>query len=804
MPTLNPQFLLTVSTTVVPCLLACVVVVALAACWRAPLYWKPDRISARATTLSEIDAVLRGRWDVFAEAAPGVLVVLGLLGTFCGLAAAISSFQGLVATHTAEAPDALVSRLTPILSGMGAKFVSSILGITASLITRVFVSLLLSSRRLEVARSLLRSAEDLRAEQEKNLMNVFTSIRDLGHESAQRVDEIRAHLVSHKTTVTQGIASMSGILGELTAATKDLGVQISNQATVAERENGKVVQSIKNLGDHAINAISRSDALISRSDAIVTHLAGHKNTFDQMYARMSDIDAKVPTRQQAVDSIELQKKVRGILEISLTSQQSSAEMLEHFAGASVALKSGADSVSSAAKEMAVNTESLRKTIGDMQTAVDAMAQAGIDQMVTGAKSLEDASMGLKTSIEASMDSFKNSVANSLGELKEDLTGVTASIKGSVEESSSAVTKGIELMNGSVVGLKNSITPALEELTRSTDSSVRAANLLAGQIEVMQGLHASQDETSRKLIGHVEKMSEATGNIARQVRQAEEIRSKNGSNVEVAVDKLRDAVVGGLNSVAVSSNAALTVASVNASTNRLEGAIHALRDGTKPAMDTIVGSVDRMQRDVGDVARHADSIRGFAEAQHGSTARIADAIDRVDGSTAALADDVRSAKRQDVAEAISKARDALVGIESSVVPKLDEVLRLTRTAPVDYAVHVAASVSAPTQVLQTAIGELRDAIANEFATSRTALTTAAADVRDGVVSATCSPADQQEHLRRSLESLEARLMTRLEDSAGVGTGAATTEIAAPRGMLDRERGVAPTASAADSAPSGGEV
>ena len=147
MPNSLPEFLLLVSTDVVPILIVSVMMIAIFGCWRARSSWTAARVSDRSTTLSEIDAALRGAWDVFAEAAPGILVVLGLLGTFCGLAAAISDVRGLFARTDGSNPNALIERLMPILSGMGAKFMSSILGITTSLITRGFVSLLVTSRR---------------------------------------------------------------------------------------------------------------------------------------------------------------------------------------------------------------------------------------------------------------------------------------------------------------------------------------------------------------------------------------------------------------------------------------------------------------------------------------------------------------------------------------------------------------------------------------------------------------------------------------------------------------------------------
>ena len=799
MPNSLPEFLLLVSTDVVPILIVSVMMIAIFGCWRARRSWTAARVSDRSTTLSEIDAALRGAWDVFAEAAPGILVVLGLLGTFCGLAAAISDVRGLFARTDGSNPNALIERLMPILSGMGAKFMSSILGITTSLITRGFVSLLVTSRRRDVARDLLRRADVGRSTQQNNLLSVFTGIRDICNMAVQQTDELRAHLVTQKTTISQGIASRDELLRELASTTKDVCAHLAKHEALVGRGTADVMQGIARLGGLASDAISRADGLISRSDAIVAHLTEYKSALGNTYDKMAEIDAKIPTRQQATDSLELQKKVHEVLAKLLTSQQASANTLKNFGDASEALKRGADSVSGAAGEMAKNTDSLRGTIAEMKAAVGEMATQGILQMESGAKTLAGASEHLRDSIADSMNGFKKDVTTSLGQLNKDLTAATASISDSVAGSTSAVTGGIARMNETVGGLEKSITPALGQLRRSTDESVKAANILAGEIEVMRSIHASQDETTKQLVRHVETMAKETGGIAREVRAAERIRETDGTNVESAVHKLREEVVTGLNTIAESANAARTASSVDASANRLEGAILGLRDGTKPAVDLIAGSLERMQREVGDLARHADSIRGLAEAQHASSSRLADAMDRVDGSTSALAGDVRSAARRDVTEAIGRAHDALVHLESTVGPRLDELLQLSRGAPAAHADRMAASIVTPAESLATVIGSFRDVLATEFGATRAAVVDAVAELRAEGAAANWTPSEQQEYLRRSLETLEARL-TALVHAPGIST----TTVADSRSTLAEDGGQEMPVLSLDSAASGDEV
>lgn len=88
---------------------------------------------------SELGLLLLG--ERFVRAAPGLMIILGLIGTFYGLTLAIGKLVGLIASQAPEdagLAQALTQGLTQSLSGMSVAFTTSLFGVVASVVLMLF------------------------------------------------------------------------------------------------------------------------------------------------------------------------------------------------------------------------------------------------------------------------------------------------------------------------------------------------------------------------------------------------------------------------------------------------------------------------------------------------------------------------------------------------------------------------------------------------------------------------------------------------------------------------------------------
>ena len=149
---------------------------------------------------SEIAEALRGLDDRFAEAVPGLLLMLGLLATFLGLALAIHqaslALQGGIEKDTTAQASALADKMIQPLSNMltflGLKFKTSIWGISGSLLLRSISGVLPHRRQLVAARLFADVAHRRDARRAKDLAT-----------QAAIIDKIHGELLATRTSVEQ-------------------------------------------------------------------------------------------------------------------------------------------------------------------------------------------------------------------------------------------------------------------------------------------------------------------------------------------------------------------------------------------------------------------------------------------------------------------------------------------------------------------------------------------------------------------------------------------------------------------------
>lgn len=193
--------------------------------------------------------------------APGILISLGLLGTFAGLTAGLSQISGVLASNLnpADAMGALANLVTP----MGTAFETSLLGLLLSLILLIWTQITGSRNCLETCESLLSSW----------LETVLP--RQLGR---QIMTPLRQSLVDLNTTsqsLPQHVfaAVEQGMQAAFTAKLNDIfdrHAELASEAQTAVRTLTRFANSLNESGQdfvEAAQAFRQSDfaAMLERS-----------------------------------------------------------------------------------------------------------------------------------------------------------------------------------------------------------------------------------------------------------------------------------------------------------------------------------------------------------------------------------------------------------------------------------------------------------------------------------------------------------------------------------------------------------
>lgn len=294
--------------------------------------------------------------EKLAEVMPGILLILGLLGTFIGLGLALNNASALLtqASSASGDLDGMMLRLMDMLQGLGAKFKSSTWGICAFLLLRAGAAANgFDARRLrwvigQVNQELRARRQDDADAGERHHLALVQAIEQLGHgliqHQGERHHELRAVLAQHQRLlhahtqhgeklVEQGgrLCTMVDGIGQ---ARRDhlasMGDAVSAMTQAADRigfSAQALQQALLNAGNHVGQALTAlKDNVTDLADSIGGNLNKNldKTTASVVFATQ-DISTAIRQLSQDIDII-----LRGIqdsIASSTTTQQHASALL---------------------------------------------------------------------------------------------------------------------------------------------------------------------------------------------------------------------------------------------------------------------------------------------------------------------------------------------------------------------------------------------------------------------------------------------------------------------------------------------
>ena len=193
-----------------------------------------------------------------------IMVTLGLLGTFLGLALSVTSLTELISFSTGDewmnVMDSVGGGLLSALSGMGVAFYTSLVGVACAIV----LTLMRTVFSPEAQREKLRNMVELWLDHEVAPALPAATVRADDNAAVIRLmqSELRAHADAIRIALSECTREMAGTLGGATAAMEDAldnsATQMEQFAKTIERFNGNV-RDFSEFNHHLRNNIERMD-----------------------------------------------------------------------------------------------------------------------------------------------------------------------------------------------------------------------------------------------------------------------------------------------------------------------------------------------------------------------------------------------------------------------------------------------------------------------------------------------------------------------------------------------------------------
>lgn len=475
-----------------------------------------DELDAEHGSVHDICQAVATKPEQLADVLPGILLVIGLLGTFLGLGMALNKASAILMDASANGMDDAMSNLMSMMQGLGTKFKTSTWGIMAFLGLKGWASYNgFDERRLRwTAQKMKRNLDESRSQQLKReqvaQLEFVTSISTLGDKLC--------------TTLLQQFTQQREVLTKEAADTR----QMFQQELTLDRELQQRSQDI--LTGHQAIARQTADqgaALLLQLGEFATASASSMRTLEESlcHTLQQEFSGQREILQRNQELLDEQKSLAsGLLKQSTSTRQA----LESFVTAN---SGNIESMRQSSEKMAVSADKVGASATELGTAITSF-ETNVSEVMNV----------LKRDLKSTIDNMNASFKSNMGEISTNLLGATNNISQAV----SALSTNVEQTMAEV---KHSISKSLDiqqktqavfgETSLTLNTSVEGLTQLINQLcdDIKSGLKAVS-ESGRRMTSLDSRYQDVTQSAENSVQKISELLGQ----VSNAVNRLQSPTV----------------------------------------------------------------------------------------------------------------------------------------------------------------------------------------------------------------------------------------------------------------------
>lgn len=480
------------------------------------------------------------------DAASGVLVGLGLLGTFLGLTLGIKGFNSSTASD-------IQASIQGLLDGMGTAFVTSLVGMGLSLLYTVFIDKP-SRKKLQRAIGYLDDKLDdiyyideyeliIQNQQAQIERLTQTLCKSIESNSSKIVDEIKGELTY--TTESGEVASVSNairvILRENEEQTKalksfstDLAIELNNgfDEVMSRQMQQRILPLMENVDATTKSIVEHIDQMALAVSAPATNML--ESVVSELKNSMTSIVEDFKTSLSGSATGELEK-----LAASLgTATQAMGEFPQNMASISSTLQVTIEEVKGAIAEITnssanANTSAMKQMQEQVTMATSSMSLA-IEQV-------KEVMGNLTNSSKEQTDKMMEELTTTVGKLGSILEGTVSSVSASMNDSFSKITENVTSSHADLIALQEDTTSKTEKLLSTFNEGLERLEKLN---ETVTGTMNQFQQAQGQITGTTSHLQSITSDM----KLATQLFGKSQSEYQDKIIELQSKSQQGINAV----------------------------------------------------------------------------------------------------------------------------------------------------------------------------------------------------------------------------------------------------------------
>lgn len=507
-----------------------------------------DKLDAEFGSVNDICDVVATRSEKIAEIMPGILLVLGLLGTFLGLGMALNEASQVLTQAGATGAGALnsdMSHLMGMMQGLGIKFKTSTWGIIGFIVLRFFAeSNAFNERRLRWSISKMKEEMDgSRAEESKvkksNHESLLSALNGVGEKFLEVMTEERTYAKkrcdalcleinkltddmkkSHGETREYQHKHYDGLVTAINTIAPDLKKEIEADRSATAARHESIFGALEKQRQHAAETSEASIAIKKTLEETGGLMRDYIGSSAENLKAMSESAEKIGVSAGTLGATleAALGKFGGDVKDTLESVKSSLDgAIGRFSsGVGTSLKG----IESATASMQVGMESATKGIGDTLSQFGESVQATLGDV--------------KAELKEAIDDFSGRVGASVGRIE----GATVQMKDGLEEATAGISRSLTSLSESV---NDTLRSAQDSLAKGQESQKAMRIEFLGASTELREYVQKMDANSDKHNKLIESALESVGNSNLATQSTTTEIKKVGESMGRFVDRLESLI-----------------------------------------------------------------------------------------------------------------------------------------------------------------------------------------------------------------------------------------------------------------------
>lgn len=484
---------------------------------------RADNLDVEHGSVNEISAAVASTGEKLADIMPGILLILGLLGTFLGLGIALNKASTiLLEANAGGGMDSAMANLMGMMEGLGTKFKTSTWGIMAFLLIKAWSARNgYEERRLRWCVGKMKAAFEYsrQAQQQERQQTQHALIEALGRidqtlisqwqashalldtqcklnkhagvtlvATHKAVQELQQALVPEVRTLNASHVQARDALQEtvsnlqqhsLTLSATHTAVQELQQALVPEvqtlnasnaQARDALKETVSNLQQHGLTLGATHSALQELQQALVPEVQALKSSSELALDTLRDSASAL---QQSNEGQQLQLKATRTAQKSLEQVEASLSNLSAISEAATQMASAASDVGQSAGELQSVISGFKDGVADvlgsikqdLGTAIDQMGNSFTDNMATMSATMANATDGISTAV-TDLSSSVSQTMDKMQKSNEDSMEIQKKAQIEFLATSQNLNMNIGGMTGLVEDLRERIVSGLKAVSES--------------------------------------------------------------------------------------------------------------------------------------------------------------------------------------------------------------------------------------------------------------------------------------------------------------------------------------------------